>query len=169
MIHLDDDPPNYIPNLAPQLLTLWAKTRSGNPGEMYQDSGCNRCVGGPEVHDAMQEFLKPYGIIPIRLDKREEFIFGNNQVEFSDCAFVYPVFLDGILRGSIDIARIPASCPALYSKGMMKQWRHKLDFEKQETHIGEFGLTYPFKDTVPILNIFQMPARVTTKDIPPCF
>ena len=51
----------------------------------------------------------------------------------------------------------------------MKQWRHTLDFEKQETYIGEFGLTYPFKDTIPILNIFQMPSRLAENDIPPCF
>ena len=43
----------------------------------------------------------------------------------------------------------------------MKQWKHVLDFDKQETRIGEFGLTYPFKDTVPILDIFQMPDQLT--------
>ena len=51
----------------------------------------------------------------------------------------------------------------------MKQWKHVLDFDKQETRIGEFGLTYPFKDTVPILDIFQMHDRLPENQIPPCF
>ena len=52
---------------------------------------------------------------------------------------------------------------------MMKQWKHVLDFDKQETHIKEFNLRYPFKDTVPVLDIFQMPDKLLVKDIPPFF
>ena len=96
-------------------------------------------------------------------------MFGNNQVEMSDCSFSYPVFLDGKLVGAIDIARLPVPCPGLYSKKMMKQWKHVLDFDAQVTHIKEFDLTYPFKDTVPILDIFQMPDELRQQDIPPRF
>ena len=147
----------FVPNLPQQLMVLWTKTRAKRAGEMYQDSGCNRCVAGPDVHKEMHEFLAAYGIVPVQLNKQEEFIFGNNQVEMSDCAFQYVVFLDGKLRGAIDIARIPVPCPGLYSKRMMKMWKYRLDFEKEETVVGAFGLTYPFKDGIPILDIFQMP------------
>ena len=160
---------HYVPRLPPQLLTLWTQSSKVSPGEMYQDSGCARSCGGPEVHAKMHSFLEPYGIIPIQLNKQEEFIFGNNQVEMSDCAFQYPVYFNGKLVGAIDIARLPVPCPALYSKRMMKQWKHVLDFDKQETRIGEFDLTYPFKDTIPILDIFQMPQQLERKEIPPCF
>ena len=136
--------PYYIPELPAKLMTLWMQSAGILPGELYQDSGCARSCGGPEVHAKMHAFLKPYGIIPIQINKQEEFIFGNNQVEMSDCAFIYPVYLDGKLV-------------------------HVLDFDTQETHIKEFNLTYPFKDTVPILDIFQMPDRLTPKDVPPRF
>ena len=160
---------HYVPRLPPQLLTLWTQSKKASPGDMYQDSGCARSCAGPEVHQRMHSFLEPYGITPVQILKQEEFIFGNNQVEMSDCSFQYPVFFNGHLVGAIDIARLPVPCPALYSKRMMKQWKHVLDFDKQETRIGEFNLTYPFKDTVPILDIFQMPPQLALKDIPPCF
>ena len=69
----------------------------------------------------------------------------------------------------MDIARIKVPCPALWSKRMMKEWGHVLDFDQQETYIKKFNLTYPFKNTVPILDIFQMPTRLPLSEIPPCF
>ena len=164
-----EDSKFYIPNLPLQLMTLLAQATEKRAGDMYQDSGCNRCVAGPFAHEQMHQFLAPYGIIPVKLHKQEEFIFGNNQVEMSNCAFQYPVFFDGKLVGSIDIVRSPVPCPALYSKRMIKLWEHVLDFDKQITKIGSFGLTYPFKDSVPMLDIFQMPDRLSKADIPPCF
>ena len=109
-----EDGRNFIPNIPQQLLTLWTNAAVKRAGDMYQDSGCFRNVGGPDVPEQMHEFLKPYGIVPVRIDKQEEFIFGNNQVEMSDCSFEYPVFLNQRLVGSIDIARIPVPCPALF-------------------------------------------------------
>ena len=164
-----EDSPYYIPELPIKLMTLWTQTAGIRPGELYQDSGCARSCAGPDVHTKMHDFLKPYGIVPIQVNKQEEFIFGNNQVEMSDCSFIYPVYLNGKLQGAIDIARLPVPCPGLYSKKMMKQWKHVLDFDTQETHIKEFNLTYPFKDTVPILDIFQMPTRLAPQDVPPRF
>ena len=161
--------PHVVPTLPPQLMTMWTQATGIKPGEMYQDSGCARSCAGPDVHRRMHEFLLGYSIEPIQLNKQEEFIFGNNQVEMSDCSFIYPVFLDHRLVGAIDIARLPVPCPGLYSKKMMRQWKHVLDFDAQETHIKEFNLTYPFKDTVPILDIFQMPEVLWQKDIPPRF
>ena len=152
----------------PLLMTLWTRdTRS--PGEMYQDSGCARSCAGPEVHEAMHRFLAQYGIVPVQIFKREEFLFGDNKVETSDCSFQYPMFLNKRLTGAIDIARLPVPCPGLYSKQMMIQLKHVLDFDKQETRIGAYGLSYPFKDSVPILDIFQMPDKLDVQDIPPRF
>lgn len=164
-----DERPHVIGLLPPQLVVMFTESSEHFPGEMYQDSGCARSCGGPEVHARMHAFLDKYGITPVQVFKKEEFIFGNNQVEWSDCSFQYPVFFNGVLRGAIDIARLPVSCPALYSKRMMKQWKHILDFDNQETRIGEFSLTYPFKDSIPVIDIFQMPDRLTKNEIPPMF
>ena len=87
----------------------------------------------------------------------------------SDFSFICPVYLDGKLVGAVDIARLLVPCPGLYSEEMMRQWKHILDFDKQETFVKEFGLTFPFKDTVPILDIFQMPEKLSIADIPPRF
>ena len=44
-----------------------------------------------------------------------------------------------------------------------------LDFEKQESKIGLFGHRYPFRNTVPVLDVFQLPKTIEQKHIPPCF
>ena len=87
----------------------------------------------------------------------------------SDCSFNYPVFIKGELVGSIDIARIQADCPALFSKRMMKEWKMTLDFDKQETVIKSLNCVFPFKNTVPVLDIFQLPETVTPENLPLCF
>ena len=69
-----------------QLLTLWTQSGGLKPGEVYQDSGCNRCVGGHETHLRWQKYVLKFGIVPVRLDKIEELLFGNAQVELSTCA-----------------------------------------------------------------------------------
>ena len=85
------------------------------------------------------------GLTPVQLHKKEEFNFGNCKVDMSDCASQYPVFFEGALEGSVDIARIPVACPALFSKRMMREWKHVLDFDKQMTTIGAFKLQYPLR------------------------
>ena len=87
----------------------------------------------------------------------------------SDCSFNYPVFIKGKLVGSIDIARIQADCPALFSKRMMKEWKMTLDFDKQETVIKSLKCVFPFKNTVPVLDIFQLPDHVKPEALPLCF
>ena len=87
----------------------------------------------------------------------------------SDCAFQYPAYLDGKLVGSLDIARIPVSCPALFSKPMMREWERVLDFKRQRTTVGKFDLQYPFEDTVPVLDVFQLPSDLQSHQAPPCF
>ena len=150
-------------------LTLWAQTSQQKPGKMYQDRGCCRCVAGYDVHDVWQRYLSSQGLTPARLNKKEELIFGTCKVEISDCAFQYPFFFEGTLKGSIDVARIPVACPALFSKRMMRERKHFLDFEKQMTTIGAFKLQYPFENSVPILDIFQLPRTLNLTDIPSCF
>ena len=152
-----------------RLLTLWTKANEYKPGKMYQDSGCNRCVAGHDVHEAWQAYLAEKGLRPVKISKQEEFIFGNGKVEMSDCAFQYPAYLDGKLVGSLDIARIPVSCPALFSKRMMREWEHVLDFKRQVTTVGAFNLQYPFEDTVPVLDVFQLPHKLSNNNVPPCF
>ena len=87
----------------------------------------------------------------------------------SDCAFEYPVFFDNELCGSLDMARIGVRCPALYSNGMMETWKHVLDFDKQTTRIGAFNKEYPFRNGIPILEIFQIPDNVDLSTVPPAF
>ena len=96
-------------------------------------------------------------------------MFGNAQVELSTCAWLYPVFLGGKLVGAVDIADIPPECPMLWSKRMMHDWKHVLDFANQQTIVGKFGLSVPFTDGIPILNIFEIPDNLKYEDIPPQF
>ena len=79
------------------------------------------------------------------------------------------MFLDGKIVGSIDVARIPVDCPALFSKRMMKEWEMLLDFCKQETTIRRFNCVVPFLNSVPVLDVFQMPANLNRLQVPPCF
>ena len=87
----------------------------------------------------------------------------------SPTAFQYPVFFDGTLVGSIDVARMPVACPALFSKRMMVESKHVLDFAKQTTYIGAFDLQYPFENSIPVLDIFQLPPSLDLEKVPPCF
>ena len=132
---------------------------------MYEDSGCNRCVAGKEVHKKWHKYLANVGLKPIKLEKQEEFIFGNGQIEMSDCAFSYPIFLGGEFKGSIDIARINADCPALFSKKMMREWKISLDFEKQCTLIKEFDISSPFHGSVPVIDVLDLPEDFQLKDV----
>ena len=52
---------------------------------------------------------------------------------------------------------------------MMHDWKHVLDFENQQTIVGKFNLSVPFKDGTPILDIFEFPDNLKYEDIPPQF
>ena len=47
---------NSVGHLSP-LLTLWTQSGGMQPGDVYQDSGCSRCVGGHETHVRWQKWL----------------------------------------------------------------------------------------------------------------
>ena len=152
-----------------QLCVLWTQSEKFKAGEMYQDSGCNRCIAGEQIHERWQKYLLQYGIRPIRVEKQEEFVFGNNEVEMSTCAWTYPVFLEGRAVGVIDIASVKVPCPALWSKRMMNEWKIILDFEKKQTYTKKHDMYIPFKDDIPIIQIFQLPDPLTRDHIPDQF
>ena len=152
-----------------QLTVLWASASDKQAGDLYQDTGCNRCVGGPTFHKHMQVYLAMRGLKVLRVDKREEFVFGNTDSEMSYCAFTYPCFLGGEFVASVDIARIPPDCPGLYSNRMMKEWQHVLYCGKQTTYIGKFKKSYPFKHGISMFNILQTPTDMDLNKAPACF
>ena len=57
------------------LLTLWTQSSQQKAGKMYQDSGCDRCVAGLDVHDVWQRYLSSQGLAPVRLNKKDELFF----------------------------------------------------------------------------------------------
>ena len=115
----------------------------------------------------MASLLGDFGFKPVRLEKQEEFIFGNGEVETSDCSFEYPVFLKGKFQGTIDIARISKPCPALFSKRMMADWEVMLDFAKHMLLIKKHKVELPFKDSIPVVDIFDLPELLDKRKIPP--
>ena len=92
----------------------WTQADRYRPGDMYQDSGCNRCIGGEEHHEKWRKYLLQFGIKPVYVEKKEEFAFGNDQAEMSTCAWLYPMFLDGKYVGDIDVASVKSPCPPLW-------------------------------------------------------
>ena len=151
------------------LRVLWSCTKEDKSGEMYADSGCNRCVAGKDVHAQWQEYLRTFHLQPAMHRKQEEFIFGNGEVETSDCSFEYPVFLKGKFQGTIDVARISKPCPALFSKRMMADWEVTLDFAKNTLAIRKHKVELPFKDSIPVVDIFDLPELLDRRKIPPSF
>ena len=66
----------------------------------------------------------------------------------------------------IDIASGKVPCPALWSKRMMNEWKITLDFEKKQTYTKKHNVYIPFKDDIPIIQIFQLPDAITADHIP---
>ena len=151
------------------LRVLWSCTKEDKSGEMYADSGCNRCVAGKDVHAHWQEYLRAYHLKPAMHKKQEEFIFGNGEVETSDCSFECPVFLEGKFQGTIDVPRIGKPYPALFSKRMMADWQVTLDFAKSTMAIRKHKVELPFKDSIPVVDIFDLPEILDRRKIPPAF
>ena len=125
-------------------------------GEMMADSGCERGVCGPKGHQEMREFLRKIGLKPVKVDKQEEFQFGDGEVVMSDCAFLYPCFLQNKYVGYVRIARVSVPCPPLFSKEMLKEWKCNLRFHDQALDITRFGVTVPFRQGSPVINILDI-------------
>ena len=125
------------------------------PGQMWFDTGCRRCVSGPDDHDLFQKKLLKIGIVPLKINKQEEFIFGDAKTAVSDCAFVYPTFLNGKFASVIDMARVPVPCPALFSLQMAKQWHCITDHCLEEVVVQKHGRRFPFHKGTPYLNVLD--------------
>ena len=125
-------------------LVLVCKTER-QPGQMWFDTGCRRCVSGPEDHQKMQDKLASIGLQPLRINKQEEFVFGNAKTSTSDCSFLYPAFLKGRFVGLIDIARVPVQCPALFSLKMAKKWGCLTDHKNGQLIVKDHICTYDFQ------------------------
>jgi len=48
---------------------------------MVLDNGCKRNVAGSLWHNDMQAMLRTKGLQPVRLDMREEFMFGSDRID----------------------------------------------------------------------------------------
>ena len=75
----------------------------------------------------------------------------------------------GKFQGAIDVARISKPCPALFSKKMMAEWEVMLDFAKNTTAIRKHKVELPFKDSIPVIDIFDLPELLDRRKIPPSF
>ena len=119
------------------------------------DSGCERGVSGPDGHRTLTNELAKFGLKPIKVDKKEEFQFGDGNMVTSDCAFLYPCFLKGNFVGHMSLARVSVPCPPLFSKNMLKEWCCDLNFGEQSTNITRFGVKGPFRQGSPIVNVLD--------------
>jgi hypothetical protein len=130
---------------------------SRKPGFMYFDTGCKRCVSGPDDHVKMTAALALIGLQPVRKDKKEQFIFGDGIVEESECSYIYPAFIRGqYVTGGINIAKVNVPCPPLFSIGMAAQWECITNHKKKYVRIGRFRHKVPFKDGVtPYIDVFE--------------
>ena len=124
-------------------------------GMMWYDTGCRRCVAGPDEHKKMTAYLFEYGYQPVKIDINEEFIFGDGEVSRARVAWLYPVFLDGVCVGAIDIAEVTVPCPCLFSLAMAKKWQIITNHVKQRIHLGLFKHDIPFVDGVPYIDVFD--------------
>ena len=70
---------------------------------------------------------------------------------------IYPVFLNGVYRGALDIAVVETACPLLLSKYVLKKWQCAMDFGKAELNIGKYDFAVPFTDlNVPAVDILDV-------------
>ena len=124
-------------------------------------------MSGPEDHAKIQAELKKIGLMPMVIRKREEFIFGDAKTAVSDCAFLYPAFLNGKFVSCIDIARVPVACPGLFSLKMAKKWDCMTDHGKQELVVQKHKCRIPFENGTPTVNILDFdPGTVDLSEIP---
>ena len=124
-------------------------------GRLWFDTGCRRCVSGPEDHSLMESYLRKFNLKPMIVNKQEEFIFGDGEVKQSDCALAYPSFLDGKFSGAVDIARVQVPCPGLFSLKMAKKWECKTDHAGEKVEVLKFNKEFPFVGGTPVVDILD--------------
>ena len=138
------------------------------PGQLWYDTGCKRCVCGPDDHRKMQKELAQYGLKAEREECQERFVFGNGETVYSNCNYIYPVFFNGRCVGSINIACVACPCPPLFSLRMAKVWRICMDHDEDVINIKKFDFKVKFED-VPYINVFEDIAKVPRDHVPTRF
>ena len=150
-------------------MTLLVK-QSQKPGLLWFDTGCKRCVSGPEAHRLIQQKLATIGLKPLKINVSEDFIFGDGKVDTSDCAFMYPSFLGNKFTGGVDMARCSVPCPPLFSLKLAKRWNCSTHHGRQELTVGKFDKTFPFVNGVPYVDILDFdPGTVDLSEVPSDF
>ena len=140
------------------------------PGHLWFDTGCRRCVSGPDDHTLMVDALAKIGLKPIQVMKQEQFIFGDAKTATSDCAFAYPAFQNNAFAGLIDIARVHVPCPGLFSLKMAKRWQCITDHAGQQIIVQKYNRTWPFQNGTPVINVLDFEEdKVDLTDVPPEF
>ena len=143
---------------------LIANKGKAQPGELWADSGCVRGVGGTKGHREFREYLKQFGLRPTGLKCNENFQFGDGNTETAKARWLYPTFLEGEYKGILDQCEVPADCPQLFSKSMLKSWDVDLRFGKQKIVINKFDIELPFSSRqLPIINIFDFTEKSLKK------
>ena len=135
-------------------MLILAKRRKA--GMMWFDTGCRKSVSGPDDHKAMQDYLATKGLKATKTYFREEFVFGNGKIDHSDWFWTYPVFLQGVFRGTISIAECTVPCPVLFSLEMAKKWQAQTDHANSNIYLKKYDVTIPFQNGTPYIDVLDI-------------
>ncbi len=124
------------------------------PGTLRSDTGCMKPVAHREVHKLQIAELKGYGVALVLVRKTDEFQFGDGEITVSKFGYIYPVIFQNIYRGHMFQASVDVPCPSLLALPVMNQWGLDICAGKGVIQIHKFGVTIPFEDGLPYVNIF---------------
>ena len=133
------------------------------PGAMWFDTGCRRCVSGPDDHRRMHKVLERFGLKAIKKDCDERFKFGNGKIAEATCSYEYPVFISNQFVATINIACVDVPCPPLFSLQMAKLWKCCTDHEKKEIYVKVFDHHITYEDT-PFVHILEIETQDAATD-----
>ena len=85
--------------------------------------------------------------------KTDAFQFVDCEITVSKFGYIYPVIFQKIERGHMFQASVDVPCPSLLSLPVMKQWDLDICAGKGIIQIHKFGVTIPFEDGLPYVNI----------------
>jgi DNA uptake protein ComE-like DNA-binding protein len=150
--------------------TVFLMREARKPGFMWFDTGCLRCVCGPDDHLLMTKALEARGLKPEYKDKQEKFIFGDGATEWSTHNVIYPCFIAGKCVGSIDIAFVKVPCPPLFSLSMAAKWDCITNHKEKIVTLGKYDHKIPFKNGVtPYVDVFDFPENLDKSTVPNIF
>jgi hypothetical protein len=125
------------------------------PGKLWSDTGCMKPVAHREVHKLQIAELKKYGLKPVLVRRTDEFQFGDGEITVSKFGYIYPVIFQNIYRGHMFQASVDVPCPSLLALPVMKIWDLDICAGKGVIKIHKFGVTIPFEDGLPYVDIFD--------------